>query len=225
MPHKDRANNVKPTDVVINHYGYALSAEKMKAKYERSEILLRDQLKVSPDMPFTLFNIAMVMFAQQRYSEVAAISEECLANLKGNYTKKVYSSLYFITAMSEQYQSHIDVAKQWAERGLEYDEDNIDCRYYLMRRAEDEGNRPDIIKNAQAYINLYNSFQKNPGIWYGGSYHTVSLIQNVFISLGCALWQLGNLDKANDAWAVARYIDDQRFKERDAQGFTPDSIK
>ncbi|MEW6049852.1 MAG: tetratricopeptide repeat protein [Candidatus Zixiibacteriota bacterium] len=45
----------------LKHYGYDLSPDKMKQKFERSRALLESQLAADPDNPFALFNYAQLL--------------------------------------------------------------------------------------------------------------------------------------------------------------------
>lgn len=65
-------HKIEATRSLINiyHYGYALNNEQMKAKHERSESLLREQIKKDPNEFFSHLNLAQLLRAKGEHVEV-----------------------------------------------------------------------------------------------------------------------------------------------------------
>jgi len=137
------------TDLVINHHGYSLSPEKMKAKYKRTETLLKQRLANNPEDYEALKYMVDIHMANRNFEDAIACGTKSLELLPVISPEKMqtYSGLYFRMAKSylsmwseTEKKEHADRAVQWAQHGIKLFPDDIDLNFTMAQigyRADD----------------------------------------------------------------------------------------
>jgi len=130
------------TDIVINHCGYSLSLEKMKAKYARTEALLNKRLFENPEDYEALKYMVDIHMANRDFEKAIECGTKCLELLPvvSPQEMQTYSGVYF--RMAKSYLSrwsetekdiYADRAVQWARHGVKLFPDDIDLNFTMAQ--------------------------------------------------------------------------------------------
>jgi len=147
------------TDIVINHYGYSLSPEKMNAKYERTRQLLQKRLSENPEDYEALKYMVDVHMAKKEYAEAVACGTRCLELLPvGPDKMQTYSILYFYMAKAclclwsaQGDKVYADRAVQWAKHGVSLFPEDIDLNFIMAQIGYRAGDAELYSKHAARY--------------------------------------------------------------------------
>jgi len=119
------------TEIVIYHYGYNLSKEKMEQKFKRTEKLLRKQLSTDKTNPFTYMNLIRVLKSQHEYKQVITHGERALKICRARMTDPIRQMIVYDMVCSFIEEGNLKEAEKRAREILEDFPDNLDMCYAL----------------------------------------------------------------------------------------------
>jgi tetratricopeptide (TPR) repeat protein len=160
-------NVILRAGVRINHYGYALSPEKMKAKIERSKELLLKQLEENPNDPFANMNIAQIyrgesaqpspdlcgriIYHAQKVIENTGLTQEAKVHLRLMALHQMASAYFFM----EEFGRVRDLCMEAIGIKPDYLDPIITLGYVATRKAEWE----EAKKWYQRYLEAKRNFK------------------------------------------------------------------
>lgn len=103
------------TEIRLHHYGYNLSEDKMKAKYKRTESLLKQQVSEDPNNIFAWMNLVRIYKCQKLWEDAVNTAENVLKSNKDidptSYQMMMYD-MGFSLFMMEQYEKSEEVCME-----------------------------------------------------------------------------------------------------------------
>ncbi len=97
------------TEIRIHHYGYNLSEDKMKAKYKRTESLLKQQISENPDNVFAWMNLVRIYKCQKLWESACKTAEHVLGSNKNidptSYQMMMYDMGFSLFMMGQHEKS------------------------------------------------------------------------------------------------------------------------
>jgi len=183
------------TPARIFHYGYHLSKQKMKEKFQRRICLLDRQLEQDPHNIATLFYLANAWFERDcrksleygyRVVDRLKASEDFPAVLLN-----VFYTLGACHMRFEEYEAAIDICN----KALEYQSNNVDILYILCDACLRVGRYEEGIKFGRKYLEAVRQYKDNilkmKDLWVhkGGKEH------EVLIGIGLAYLASNNREK------------------------------
>ena len=122
------------TDIVLNHYGYSLSPEKMKAKRARTETLLLKRISENARDHAAYYYMAQLKIGEKNYKEVIENGYRFFNTVPvGPEDFQYYSVMYFYMAWAYIHLGDGGAAASWALKGLEFWPNDIDLNYFMAR--------------------------------------------------------------------------------------------
>lgn len=95
------------TEIRIHHYGYNLSEDKMKAKYKRTESLLKQQLAENPNNVFAWMNLIRIYKCQKLWESAVKTAEhvfDTIKNIDPTSYQMIMYDMGFSLFMMDQYE-------------------------------------------------------------------------------------------------------------------------
>jgi hypothetical protein len=143
------------TDIIMHHYGYSLSPEKMMAKRERTGTLLLSRLEQNERDHAALYYMTQLRIGEKRYAEAETYGLrffECVP--VGPKDFQFYSIMYFYMAWIYLHLDNGGASAAWALKGLEFYPDDIDLNY-IMARLGYQAEKDEWLKGyGQRYLEL-----------------------------------------------------------------------
>ncbi|MBD3276574.1 MAG: glycosyltransferase [Candidatus Marinimicrobia bacterium] len=151
------------SDIVINHYGYDLSQERMDKKFERSNSLLQKRIEKNPDDFEAYFYLANMYSAFSRFEEGLGYGKQCLKHLPDSQKQRpVYLKIHYNIGASYLRLEEYHLAEKWFKKGLSFLPKDIDLFYGLVMLGVQTDNTDLIITYAKKYLINYDDFIDNP---------------------------------------------------------------
>jgi len=198
---------VRHTNILLHHKGYNLEKEKMARKMGRTQSLLERQLREKPEDPFAFHNLAVLQFVQEDYDSAIRTARNAISQVyRLHLSDAAYMSTFYLLAASHFMRGEMEHAEQWAKRGMEYDELNLDAACVLCAVMGKKGDDNAIIESARRYLSLYERLSRNPEDFKGAVFHTLGQAGEVAFSMGCALCRQGQREAAMEAFEVAERL-------------------
>lgn len=146
--------------VRIKHYGYGLSPEKMKAKFERSRALLEKQLKENPDNFHAHFNYAQLLRGQglndhPEYASLILQSAQRAVELtdpQRRGTRHIHLMALHQIAWVCFVTGDYEKARQHCRRAIEIKPDYLDCILLLGHIDLRDGRHADASRHYRTYL-------------------------------------------------------------------------
>lgn len=150
------------TDMVIKHYGYSLSVDKLLAKQKRSETLLLNRLKENPDDYIAMFYLMQICVVQNRNKEAIDYGNRCFELYENDYQgdMQYLFNTYYMMAVSHMKERDGNGAYSWATKGLEFHPDDIDLNYIMARIGYESMNGEMLRKHGENYLSQYAEMDK-----------------------------------------------------------------
>ncbi len=119
------------SQIRIYHYGYALSPEKMSAKYERATQLLRRQLQEDPQDVFAWYNLIRAYRNRRQFELAARTGQEVLEDLCFKDKENLFLMICYDVACSFLELGDLRNAELFCRKALEVDRQYIDALFTL----------------------------------------------------------------------------------------------
>jgi tetratricopeptide (TPR) repeat protein len=147
------------SDMLLMHYGYSLSPDKLIAKQQRSEALLRTRLENDPNDYIAMFYLQQICAVQNRCEEAVVLGRRCLELYEPDYQgdMQYLHGVYYMQGVSYMKLRDGDSAYAWAAKGLERRPDDIDLNYLMARIGYESMNHALMAKHGQKYLELYDA--------------------------------------------------------------------
>uniref|UniRef100_A0A6M3LAQ2 Putative glycosyltransferase n=1 Tax=viral metagenome TaxID=1070528 RepID=A0A6M3LAQ2_9ZZZZ len=175
-------------NVRIHHYGYDLTAEQKKKKFERTVGLLEKTLKEHPENYHTLFYLCQIHTVNNDQKEANEWGEKYLVHkdkLNGSGVGNFNQSIYYTMVKNYMRMGIQKRASELLTEGLKEIPGDLDLALALTEFGV-WTERPDLTSlGARQYVNAYNLFKSNPTIRKGRFVYT-----NYPESLAYCLYQL-----------------------------------
>jgi glycosyltransferase involved in cell wall biosynthesis len=151
------------TDIILKHYGYSLSPEKMAMKRERTRGLLNKRLEENPDDFNAMYYMCQLAMGQKDWQDAVDWGNKCrdLLPFTNKDDLQYYSVLYYWMGMAHLGLNDGNWAAAWIEKGLAYFPDDIDINYARVTLGYMADNKTWIDEAAQRYFNAIA--EKNNG--------------------------------------------------------------
>ena len=152
------------TDIILNHYGYHLSAEKMIAKRERTKQLLKRRLEEDPSDARTYYYLCQVAQGDKNFKKVIENGRKCMDIISEEFDDgeqmQFYATLYNWVGNAYMRLDDAGNALSWFMKGLEYFPNDVDLNY-LMVVFGHRTNDPHLIAyHGKIYLEALDAFEE-----------------------------------------------------------------
>ena len=184
------------SSLTLWHYGYNLTREKMKIKFQRRVDLLNKQLEENPGNPFTLFNLANAWFDEDPKKTLKHGYDLIDYLEKENTFDVVYINVFYPIMATYMNLSRFDEALNAGEKALRFYEHYVDAYYILCDASLRTGRHMDVIRYGEGYLRVRDYYllhrKELKHMWA----HTLEKTDDVLFGMGIAHAALGNSEKA-----------------------------
>jgi glycosyltransferase involved in cell wall biosynthesis len=165
------------SSLVLFHYGYHLSPEKMKAKFERTTRLLKKRMEEEPDRPEAPFFLCKSYGMEKLNAEAiyyGLITRQKLE--KFGDVPAFFVEIFYIIALSFYRMKMYALAEATCLEGLKLFPQYVDLYFILSDICRISGRFQEAVNHAQHYLKLRHFFVSNPKqkkslIFYTLDYH------------------------------------------------------
>lgn len=146
------------TDLVLLHYGYSLSVDRLIAKQERTEKLLRDRLEENPEDYIAMFYLLQICVVQNRNDEAIEYGRKCFELYAKDYQgdMQYLFNIYYMMAVSYMKMRDGNKAYAWATKGLSFHPDDLDLNYVMARMGYESMNDEMMKTYGEKYLEQYD---------------------------------------------------------------------
>ncbi len=160
------SGKVTEMDLNMFHYGYALSPEKMQAKYKRTSSLLLKRIDLDPKDYAAYFYLCQVYMQMKDPESAIKYAWQCLDILPTEEESGIditfYYSLYHSITVSYTSQNRYADAEATARKGLALLPDEIDLYYDLACIGLFSQNFSLVLEGGKNYLRVLDEFRKSP---------------------------------------------------------------
>lgn len=165
------------SNLVLFHYGYHLSPEKMKAKFERTTRLLKKRMEEEPDRPEPPFFLCKSYGMEELSAEAiyyGLITRQKLEKLGD--VPVFFIEIFYVIALSFHRMKMYTLAEATCLEGLKLSPEYIDLYFILSDICRISGRFQEAVNHAQHYLKLRQFFMRNPNqkkslVFYTLDYH------------------------------------------------------
>lgn len=195
------SGKVMELDLNLFHYGYALPAPQMQAKYRRTSSMLLKRIENDPHDYAAYFYLCQVYMQMEEPQKAVTYAQQCLDILptekKSGIDTSFYYSLYHSIAISYMSMNDYSTAEEIVRKGLTLLVDEIDLYYDLACIGYFSNNFDMIIEGAENYLRVLDEFRTKP--LRAGTRFVFSTSKGIQLTL--------------EYWLMTAYIAHQRFGE------------
>ncbi|WP_278682960.1 glycosyltransferase, partial [Paraclostridium bifermentans] len=179
----------------FNHYGYMYKNEEVKQKkLNRNEKILLSELKLNPNNPYILYQLAMNYSAFGEKKEALSYMEKCyeIYNKLGNTYSYVTSGLAKLYIELDEYEKCEKLCKDY----IKNDNKNIDIYCYIAISQNNLKKYKESLDNYNRYLHLLENYEisTQANDLYSVC-DTISFIENVKIDMINIYYNLGMYEK------------------------------
>ncbi len=179
----------------IHHYGYALSPERLAAKFERTVTLLKEQIEQEPQNPFHYHNLCLSYSMARRDREAIHWGERAIRLCREQgITPPFLLYDHYIVAASCYALEDLQRTEETCRKALAIDPDHLDSHYLLAAlhwRREDAN---AALSAALRYLHLYGRYRKR-GVRRTQTLGTIGYKRKIQQILGEIYYHLGEAEK------------------------------
>ncbi len=147
--------------VPIHHYGYALSPDRMAAKFERTVTLLQQQIEQEPENPFHYHNLCLSYSMARRDREAIDWGERAIRLCREQrMTPPFLLYDHYIVAASCYVLKDLDRTEEICRRALAIDPDHLDSHYLMAALHWRREDADAAFSAALRYLHLYQRHRK-----------------------------------------------------------------
>jgi len=118
--------------LVIRHYGYDLTPEKMEKKFERTHSLLENRIQEYPEDYEAYFYLANIYGGYKKFNKCIETGKKMLEIMPSEVKSEIFLKIYYNIAAAYANLNQLEEAKKWCFKGLEILPDDIDLHYLLV---------------------------------------------------------------------------------------------
>ncbi len=149
------------TDIILYHYGYALSDDVMEKKFHRTLALLKKQLEDKPADPYALYNMA-TLFVRRDPQKAVDYGLKLLSLLEEKGDAPIfYLNTFYILGSSfanmKQFDQSIDICLKAIEMFPKY----VDAYWILCEVLFEKAEYERVIQYGNLFIKYLKYYQKN----------------------------------------------------------------
>jgi len=150
------------SEIRIYHYGYNLSKEKMKKKYQRTESLLLKQIEQEKDNAFSHQNYVRILAAQKRYEDVLKAAENAFNLCKKTMNQNNRQMISFDYSVALLNLDLLDRAENVCNEILEEFPENLDITYALANVKLKKGEYKEAVSLFNKFLKILENKRKQP---------------------------------------------------------------
>lgn len=193
--------------LVINHYGYDLSPDKMEKKFKRTYALLQKRIEKDPEdfeAYYYLCNLLLNRNEELESAIDAGIKCVKYQELKDD-TNNLYYKIYYNIGMAYLALSDYEESKKWLQQGLQLLPGDIDFHFGLNLLGIKNNDIELIEEHSKKYLENYDFYIEHPlragnrFIFSLGEEKFNEVLSN-FLSALIALEKIDSLDDALDKY-------------------------
>ena len=194
------------TEIKVYHYGYNLSKDRMKAKYKRSEALLRKQIEEDPTHAFAHQNYVRVLRASERYGEASEAGLKALECCRDTMTDVHRQMIAYDTAYCLMLVGRVEEAETLCREVLEDHPENLNLLFTLPSILVARRKYGEAIAGFERFIQAREAFEKQPK-------HTLLIIDTnnfghkAWGNISDCYFELGEYERAEEA--ARRAVEDR----------------
>jgi glycosyltransferase involved in cell wall biosynthesis len=147
----------------LNHYGYALSPEKMKIKKERTLRLLKKRIAIDP-LDYTAYFYLAQYYSDSGELEKSAENCEKYLSMKEMAGKHFMNAIYYHAAQNYMKLENADKAGWWINEGLKVLPKDIDLALALVEYASWQRRGDLLVIGANQFLKLYKHYASDPSL-------------------------------------------------------------
>ena len=173
------------SNLVLFHYGYHLSPDKMKAKFERTTQLLKKKLEAEPDRPEPPFFLCKSYGMEKLNAEAiyyGLITRQKLEKLGD--VPAFFVEIFYIIALSFYRMKMYALAEATCLEGLKLFPQYVDLYFILSDICRISGRFQEAFNHAQQYLKLRQLFVTNPEQKKSLVFYTLDYHEQVMRGLG-----------------------------------------
>ena len=153
---------VATTEIRVYHYGYNLSQDKMKAKYLRTETLLKKQLQENDNNSFAWLNYMRILRAKKDFQEAAEVGMQAILKCNGPHKDIHWQMIGYDTAYALQRIGELEKAENLCREILKKFPDNMDILFTLGGTLILNKQYADAIPIYHHFLKVHDQEHKNP---------------------------------------------------------------
>lgn len=149
--------------VTLKHYGYDLTPEQKKAKFERTSTLLQKQIETGEMIDMLPYFFLGQLYADSGMPKEAAEWNEKYWSVREKIPKGHFcDAIYFSTVKQYMRIGNREKANEWLMRGLEALEGDVDMAMVALEYGVWVKDEELMLQAAKDYLTLYTQYEKNP---------------------------------------------------------------
>jgi len=181
----------------ILHYGYDLSPEEQRKKYERTSTLLRRQIAEDPENYWHRHNLAVSLASNSLYSEAVEIGLSALSLAKPQ-AMELPNILWtsYIVAASCLKLGDLQRAEEIANRAVRRSRDHLDSHFVLVLLYHQMKRWEELEFHGREYLRVHKLMENEPERFTGAIINMAGEAWRVRVALGDSSLQKNHLDNA-----------------------------
>ncbi len=147
--------------LVIRHYGYDLSREKMEKKFERTHSLLQDRIQEHPNDYEAHFYLANIYGGYKKFEKCIETGQKMLEIMPPDVKSEIFLKIYYNIAAAHANLNQFEEAKKWCFKGLKILPDDIDLHYLLVNISVLTKEVDLLRKHSELFLKYLNELEDN----------------------------------------------------------------
>jgi len=175
--------------LVIRHYGYDLSPEKMEKKFERTHTLLQNRIQDHPEDYEAYFYLANIYGGYKKFDKCIETGKKMLEIMPSEVKSEIFLKIYYNIAAAYANLSQLEQAKEWCFKGLNLLPDDIDLHYLLVNISVLTKEVDVLRTHSELFLKYFNELEDNKRkvglrfIYHMADRHKNNAIAHLFAAL------------------------------------------
>ncbi|MDB9822551.1 glycosyltransferase [Deltaproteobacteria bacterium] len=152
------------SEIELWHYGYDVEEDKAREKFERTTMLLKNEIEKNPENPLHHHYLSASYAARGMFEEAFDVAQRAikLADTQNN-KHPIYSWTHFIASMSLFQMNNMEQAQEYAQLALSKYPDHMDSFYMLSVTVAEKGDWNDALAYGRTFLELLKKHQEDSG--------------------------------------------------------------
>ncbi len=206
-------SNIKESKIELMHYGYDVEEKKAQEKFVRTSDLLKKQIEENPEDPSPHHYLGASYLSRGMNEDAAreSIIAIELAERK-NDAHPMYLWARHDAAIAFFRMGDLDKAGEYSRDALRKYPEHLDSYYTLTMIAGERGEWKDVFSHGARFLELRDTFEKNPERAGLVVNTTMSEAPSVHLLIGHAWCALGEISKMEDEYKLAADIAESKWQ-------------
>jgi len=184
------------TDIVIRHFGYALSKAQMQSKFERNHRILKNLLEKDPGDPFALYYMAVTLFNHDLESCIRWGEKLLQEFVPGKSFPLFYMNIFYVLAAAHMRCGNLEEAERVCQRAIEVFPACVDAYWTLVDIAFRTGRFDMVVNHGSNYFEHLGHYLKNRGKFPGLIVYSIDKGPEIHLMMALAHLHFGKTRKA-----------------------------